>query len=262
MFRVGFEKRAAYDCDRPNARPWLYGIATNLLAHHRRSEARRLRATARLLTRHRAPDDPAEAVASRLDAVELLPHVADAVALLPDGERDALLLYVWEELSYDEIADRARRAGRYGALATQPRAAEFARTADVDRETRVSDDFDRLRELRPDRVQPDDPAEPTVFAREKERLMSTIDATHEDSAPVLKTPDIYPRLAYEDERAALDVPHPRVPARGDPRGAHRDRRVDARVAARRRRRRDDRPRERRDPSDPQPAHDSATRRCR
>jgi uncharacterized glyoxalase superfamily protein PhnB len=67
----------------------------------------------------------------------------------------------------------------------------------------VSDDFEPLRELRPDRVQPDDPAEPTVFAREKERLMSTIDATHEDVSPALQMPDIYPRLAYEDERAAL-----------------------------------------------------------
>jgi PhnB protein len=68
----------------------------------------------------------------------------------------------------------------------------------------VSDDFDRLRELRPDRVQPDDPVEPTVFAREKENLMATIDATHDEATPVLEMPDIYPRLAYEDERAALD----------------------------------------------------------
>jgi uncharacterized glyoxalase superfamily protein PhnB len=68
----------------------------------------------------------------------------------------------------------------------------------------VSDDFDRLRELRPDRVQPDDPVEPTVFAREKEKLMSTIDATRDDASPVLRMPDIYPRLAYEDERAALE----------------------------------------------------------
>jgi PhnB protein len=67
----------------------------------------------------------------------------------------------------------------------------------------VSDDFDRLRQLRPDRVQPDEPAEPTVFAREKEKLMSTIDATREDTAPALRMPDIYARLAYEDERAAL-----------------------------------------------------------
>ena len=68
----------------------------------------------------------------------------------------------------------------------------------------MSDDFDRLRELRPDRVQPDDPAEPTVFAREKEKLMSTIDATRENRSPALRMPDIYARLAYEDERAALD----------------------------------------------------------
>ncbi len=68
----------------------------------------------------------------------------------------------------------------------------------------MSDDFDGVRELRPDRVQPDDPVEPTVFAREKERLMSTIDETREETPPILQMPDIYPRLAYEDERAALD----------------------------------------------------------
>ena len=68
----------------------------------------------------------------------------------------------------------------------------------------MSDDFDRLRELRPDRVQPDEPAEPTVFSREKERLMSAIDSTRAISVPVIEMPDVYPRLAYEDERGALD----------------------------------------------------------
>jgi len=68
----------------------------------------------------------------------------------------------------------------------------------------VSDEFDSLRRLRPDRVHPDDPAEPAVFAREKERLMSTIDATRPGPLGVMRMPDIYPRLAYEDERAALD----------------------------------------------------------
>jgi len=68
----------------------------------------------------------------------------------------------------------------------------------------VSDDFDPLRALRPDRVRPDDPAEPTIFAREKERLMSTIGDTAQEALSDLHMPDIYPRLAYEDERAALD----------------------------------------------------------
>ncbi len=104
VFRIAFEKRATYDRDRPNARPWLYGIATNLLAHHRRTEARRIGATARLLARGQPGDDATDQIVERLDAEELWPHVADAVAALPEGERDALLLYVWEELSYDEIA--------------------------------------------------------------------------------------------------------------------------------------------------------------
>ncbi|MDQ1479470.1 MAG: hypothetical protein QOI44_331 [Actinomycetota bacterium] len=104
VFRVAFEKRETYDCERPNARPWLYGIATNLLAHHRRTEARRISATARLLARRPAGEDASDQVVERLDAEALWSHVADAVAALPEGERDALLLFVWEELSYDEIA--------------------------------------------------------------------------------------------------------------------------------------------------------------
>jgi RNA polymerase sigma-70 factor (ECF subfamily) len=104
VFRVGFERRGTYDCTRPNARPWLYGIATHLLARHRRSQARRIHATARLLARQRPADDPSDEIVTSLDARELWPHIADAVDRLPSDERDALLLYVWEELSYDEIA--------------------------------------------------------------------------------------------------------------------------------------------------------------
>jgi len=104
VFRIAFEKRANYDGERANARPWLYGIATNLLAHHRRAEARRIGATARLLARRPAGADTSDQVVERLDAEALWPHVADAVAALPEGERDALLLFAWEELSYDEIA--------------------------------------------------------------------------------------------------------------------------------------------------------------
>jgi PhnB protein len=67
----------------------------------------------------------------------------------------------------------------------------------------VSDDFDPVRQLRPDRIEPDDPADPAVFSRAKEQFMSTIDQDHAPSE-VSTTPDIYPRLAYRDELAAVD----------------------------------------------------------
>jgi RNA polymerase sigma factor (sigma-70 family) len=102
VFRIAFERRSAFDVSRPNARPWLYGIATHLVSKHRRTEGRRLRATGRL-SADESPD-LIDAVAGVVDATHLWPIVARGIAELPDGERDAMLLYAWEELSYDEIA--------------------------------------------------------------------------------------------------------------------------------------------------------------
>jgi len=104
VFRVAFEKRATYDCAYANARPWLYGIATNLLARHRRREARRIGAMARLAVQQPGATDSSGRVDEVIDARELWPRVADAIAELPSDERDALILYVWEELSYEAIA--------------------------------------------------------------------------------------------------------------------------------------------------------------
>ena len=102
-FRIAFERRGSFDVARPNARPWLYGIATNLVAKHRRSEARRLHATARLAV-ERACGAGDDRVTDALDAAQQWPSVVAGIAALPEAERDALLLFVWEELTYDEIA--------------------------------------------------------------------------------------------------------------------------------------------------------------
>jgi RNA polymerase sigma-70 factor (ECF subfamily) len=105
VFRIAFEKRHTYDQLRPVARPWLYGIATNLLAKHRRREARRMQAVARLASHRLPPVDLAEGVSGAIDAADLWPRVASAVTALPEAERDALVLHGWEGLSYEEVAD-------------------------------------------------------------------------------------------------------------------------------------------------------------
>ena len=68
----------------------------------------------------------------------------------------------------------------------------------------MTDEFDSLRRLQPDRVRSDDPGDPAVLSRQKERLMSIIEDLDSDAGPAYRTPSIYPRLAYRDEHAALE----------------------------------------------------------
>jgi len=103
LFRIAFERRKTFDASRGSALPWLYGIGSNLLLKHRRGEARRLRASARMAAGLEAADGRASARA--LDARVLFSRVADAIEALPDGEREALLLFAWEELSYQSVAE-------------------------------------------------------------------------------------------------------------------------------------------------------------
>lgn len=103
VFLRAFDQRAKYDTERPDARPWLFGIATNLVAGARRSEARRLRAFARL---GRDPQEwPDDEVNARVDATRQSPALADAIRTLGRGDRDVLLLRAWGDLNYDEIAE-------------------------------------------------------------------------------------------------------------------------------------------------------------
>jgi RNA polymerase sigma factor (sigma-70 family) len=101
-FLVAFERLASYDRSRPDARPWLFGIATNLLRRHRRTHGRAERANARMrgwLPARPHTDDEAGIDLRTEDAG--LRRILDG---LPGGEREVLLLFAWAELSYEEIA--------------------------------------------------------------------------------------------------------------------------------------------------------------
>jgi|SRR5579875_358500 len=102
-FRVALDRRASFDCSREDAGPWLLGIATNLMRHRHRSEARRTHALRRL---HQ--DEQADHVDDALDRIEAEAagaRAAEALGQLPAVYRDALLLHVWAELSYGEVAE-------------------------------------------------------------------------------------------------------------------------------------------------------------
>ncbi|WP_285777630.1 RNA polymerase sigma factor [Microtetraspora sp. NBRC 13810] len=102
-FLVAFRRRDRYDLARPDARPWLFGIVSNLVARHHRTEAARYRALTRSPVDGVA-ESPAERVAEGVSATAVRPLLASALALLSKGDRDVLLLIAWADLSYDEVA--------------------------------------------------------------------------------------------------------------------------------------------------------------
>jgi RNA polymerase sigma-70 factor (ECF subfamily) len=103
-FVIAFSARSRYDLSRDNARPWLFGIATNLIRRHRRSELRMLKAYTRSVPPAHI-DDQVEEHSVQMDHVALLARVADAFSKLDPAQRDALHLTAIEGLSYAETAE-------------------------------------------------------------------------------------------------------------------------------------------------------------
>ncbi|HVW47237.1 MAG TPA: RNA polymerase sigma factor [Solirubrobacterales bacterium] len=102
-FFVAFDARARFDRRQASARPWLFGIATNVARRHRRHEVRELRAIAALEPEAGA-DAGAEGSEARLDAERMRGALARCLAELPTEEADVLYLLVWAELDQPEIA--------------------------------------------------------------------------------------------------------------------------------------------------------------
>ncbi|MEV4018938.1 RNA polymerase sigma factor [Nonomuraea angiospora] len=102
-FAVAFRGRQRYDRTRQDARPWLYGIATNLIRQHWRVERRHRRLLARV-DPEAADESFDQASDERLVAQRLAPRIASALARLSTAERDLLLLIAWADLTYEEAA--------------------------------------------------------------------------------------------------------------------------------------------------------------
>lgn len=100
-FLIAFSVRSTFDTKAESARPWLFGIAHNLVLHHMRAERTRLAAWRRLPL---AQDEPDHADPDRLDAILAREIIERALLVLPEIDREAFLLAALGELTYSEIA--------------------------------------------------------------------------------------------------------------------------------------------------------------
>lgn len=101
VFNRAFSRRHRYDQTKPNSLPWLYGIAANIVGDRLRRSARRPRlfvAAASLVD-----DDLTTDADNRVVAEQLGDRLNQALAKLSMRDRETLLLYALEGLTYSEI---------------------------------------------------------------------------------------------------------------------------------------------------------------
>lgn len=105
-FLRAYNGRHTFDLSVESARPWLYGIATNLARMESRRRHRDFKAWTRFGRMRDIPPDSAADIAWRLDAADTVRRIGLVEALdgINEGDRDALFLYALGELSYREIS--------------------------------------------------------------------------------------------------------------------------------------------------------------
>ena len=103
VFLVAFRNRRRYDTGRDDARPWLYGIAVNVISQHQRAQRRYARVLASVPGVPVA-DVVADEVLDRVTAAQLRPRIMRVLGELSDSDRELVLLVAWAELSYEQAA--------------------------------------------------------------------------------------------------------------------------------------------------------------
>ncbi|MFD8596073.1 RNA polymerase sigma factor [Kitasatospora sp. NPDC059646] len=103
-FLEAWRLRGTLQRDGDEVRPWLFGIATNVLRNTARTARRHRAAMSRLPGREPVPDF-ADEVVTRLDDDARLSAVRRASARLRRGDREVFRLCVWVGLDYAAAAE-------------------------------------------------------------------------------------------------------------------------------------------------------------
>ncbi len=118
-FAVAYRRWDDLDLSRP-VRPWLYGIAANLLRHRWRTERRILRAYA-----HYGSDSALgqedDSSLDRVDAQGAEARFGGSACGLRPQEREVLLLHAWADLTDAAISEALSLADRDGQVEVAPR---------------------------------------------------------------------------------------------------------------------------------------------
>jgi RNA polymerase sigma factor (sigma-70 family) len=102
VFLEAFRRRSEVVVIEGKLRPWLYGIATNVLRNRRRALWRHRHLVAQLASE--PGTDMTLDAAARSEATARMRSVLQRVARLPRRQQDVIALCVWSGLSYEEAA--------------------------------------------------------------------------------------------------------------------------------------------------------------
>jgi RNA polymerase sigma-70 factor (ECF subfamily) len=106
-FVIAFRTRRSYDMEYDDARPWLFGIATNVIHHHRRSEGRRSAMVGRAVQRKSTEltnPDIADDVVVAAESDRQVALMKSVLSRIDAKYLDVLTLFTGPQLSYDEIS--------------------------------------------------------------------------------------------------------------------------------------------------------------
>jgi RNA polymerase sigma-70 factor (ECF subfamily) len=104
-FLVAFRRRTDFDLSTESAAPWLLGIASRLIRRHRAVEARQWRSFAAAVGQNVASLGGLDDAMRRVDAEREVRALRERIAALAPKDRETLLLYAWQGLSYEDIAE-------------------------------------------------------------------------------------------------------------------------------------------------------------
>lgn len=104
VFTRAFATRRRYDLAYTSARPWLFGIAWNVIKGYVRGRARELKALNRAATSGQKPYEFDEETVNRVAAEAETANLRRSLGTLRSEEAAVVLLFALEDFSYKQIA--------------------------------------------------------------------------------------------------------------------------------------------------------------